>query len=234
MVFPNNYLPSTSQPWGREVQKRIELAEIAISRNEKNNDARDTQLASAQDRLSAQLVQVNNVANQANQTAISAAAAAEQANSAIALANEAITTIQYILGILDTTPPPNGSGSSSGTFVGPTFEMNGDVITSVTLNAPSGATNANVSASCNIYTVSEVAGYPATGSFYLADSTTSSDTVNWAISSSAMQTNTYSQTFAKSYTGVTSVTIYVKINGGPLSWEAQSIGADLNVSVTWG
>lgn len=52
MVFPNNYLPSTSQPWGREVQKRIELAETAIARNEKNNDTRDTQLDAAMNRLS--------------------------------------------------------------------------------------------------------------------------------------------------------------------------------------
>lgn len=51
MTFPKNYLPPTSQPWGREVQKRIELAQAAISRNERNGDARDTQLAAAFDRL---------------------------------------------------------------------------------------------------------------------------------------------------------------------------------------
>jgi hypothetical protein len=56
MAFPNNFLPSNSQPWGREVQKRIELAEIAISRNERNGDARDTQLAAAFDRLNATVI----------------------------------------------------------------------------------------------------------------------------------------------------------------------------------
>lgn len=59
MVFPNSYLPTTSQPWGREVQKRIELAETAITRNEKNNDARDTQLAASMDRLSTTVLKAN-------------------------------------------------------------------------------------------------------------------------------------------------------------------------------
>ncbi len=53
MAFPNSFLPSNSLPWGREVQKRIELAETAIARNERNGDARDTQLAAAFDRLNA-------------------------------------------------------------------------------------------------------------------------------------------------------------------------------------
>jgi hypothetical protein len=63
MVFPNNFLPSNSQPWGREVQKRIELAETAISRNERNGDARDTQLAAAFDRLNATVLKSQQALN---------------------------------------------------------------------------------------------------------------------------------------------------------------------------
>lgn len=67
MVFPNSYLPTTSQPWGREVQKRIELAETAITRNEKNNDARDTQLAASMDRLSTTVLAASAAATKAQQ-----------------------------------------------------------------------------------------------------------------------------------------------------------------------
>jgi hypothetical protein len=63
MAFPTNYLPSNSQPWGREVQKRIELAETAISRNERNGDARDTQLASAFERLNATVLKSQEALN---------------------------------------------------------------------------------------------------------------------------------------------------------------------------
>jgi hypothetical protein len=51
MPFPSNFLPANSQPWGREIQKRIEATETTVARNERNNDVRDTQLASAFDRL---------------------------------------------------------------------------------------------------------------------------------------------------------------------------------------
>lgn len=53
MVFPTSYLPSNSQPWGREVEKRIEKTETALNRATVNNDARDNQLAAAMDRLNA-------------------------------------------------------------------------------------------------------------------------------------------------------------------------------------
>jgi hypothetical protein len=63
MSFPNNYLPSNSQAWGREVQKRIENTETAVARNERNNDARDTQLASAFDRLNATVLKSQEALN---------------------------------------------------------------------------------------------------------------------------------------------------------------------------
>lgn len=67
MVFPTSYLPATSQPWGREVQKRIEQTETTVARNEKNNDARDTQLAAAMDRLSTTVLSANAAATKAQQ-----------------------------------------------------------------------------------------------------------------------------------------------------------------------
>lgn len=79
MVFPNSYLPATSQPWGREVQKRIEQTETTVARNEKNNDARDTQLAAAMDRLSTTVL-----------TASAAATKAQEAVDSIISVEEAV------------------------------------------------------------------------------------------------------------------------------------------------
>jgi hypothetical protein len=235
MPFPSNYLPSNAQPWGREVQKRIETTEATVARNERNNDARDTQLASAQLRLNDQLIKTNTIANQANQTAIQAAAVAQQATAGVELANEALTQIQYILGILEATPPPGGSNTATNVTVGPSFGFDNYTLVSVTVTSPSGATSANLSASVSLWTNSEQAGYPMGGTFYITDGTTANSSDEFYVSSNAMQTNTYSQTYTKSYASASSITIYVKIDSiQALASESQEIGATLNVSVTWG
>lgn len=51
MAFPNSNLPTAAQPWGREVQKRIENTEAIVSKNETNNVVRDAQLQNSYDRL---------------------------------------------------------------------------------------------------------------------------------------------------------------------------------------
>lgn len=56
MVFPTSNLPTVSQTWGREVQKRIENAEKTAVTNEINNVARDAQLASSYRRLDAAVI----------------------------------------------------------------------------------------------------------------------------------------------------------------------------------
>ena len=235
MAFPTSYLPSGSQPWGREIQKRIELAEAAIARNERNNSARDTQLASAQDRLSEQLIRTNALAVQANTTAVQAAAVAGQATAGVELANEALTQIQYILGILNETPPPGGSLTATNVTVGPSSGFSGYTLVSLTATSPSGAMNANLSASVSLWTNSEINSYPSSGTFYITDGTTANTATNYSVSSTAMQTNTYSQTYTQSYTGVSSITIYVKLDSiQALVDETQEIGATLNASVTWG
>lgn len=48
--FPNSNLSTTSQPWGREVEKRIVDTAIKVDSNEVNNNARDTQLLAALNR----------------------------------------------------------------------------------------------------------------------------------------------------------------------------------------
>jgi hypothetical protein len=48
--FPNSNLPTTSQPWGREVEKRVVDTAIKVDSNEVNNAARDRQLLAALNR----------------------------------------------------------------------------------------------------------------------------------------------------------------------------------------
>lgn len=235
MAFPSNYLPSNAQPWGREVQKRIELAEAAIARNERNNDARDTQLAASQNRLSEQLIKTNQIAVQANQTAVQATAIAQQASSSLELANEALTQIQYILGILSEPTPPGGSNTATNVIIGPSYEFDNYTLVSVTVTAPSGATSANVSASVSLWTNSEISGYPMGGTFYITDGTTANSPAEFYVSSTPMQTNTYTQGYSKSYASVSTVTLYVKIDSiQSLVNEYQEIGATITVSATWG
>lgn len=234
MTFPNNYLASGSQPWGREVQKRIELAEATIARNEKNNDARDTQLASSQARLSDQLIKTNSIAVQANQTAVQASATAQQATAGIELANEALTQIQYILGILNEPTPPSGSNTATGVTVGPSFSFDNYTLVSLTLTPPTAPASANLSASVNLWTNSEISGYPMSGDFYITDGTTANTAAPFYVSSTAMQTNNYTQGYVKTYTNVSSIILYVKINSiQALVDEGQEIGATLSASVTW-
>jgi len=235
MPFPNNYLPSNAQPWGREVQKRIETTEATVARNERNNDARDTQLASAQLRLNDQLIKTNQIAVQANQTAIQASAIAQQATSSLELANEALTQIQFILGILEETPPPGGSNTATNVIVGPSYEFDDYTLVSVTVSAPSGATSANISASLTLWTNSEIAGYPMGGTFHITDGTTANSPSEFYVSGNAMQTNNYSQGYSKAYSSVSTVTLYVKIDSiQALVNEYQEIGATITVSATWG
>lgn len=75
--FPNSNLPTTSQPWGREVEKQLVNVSLLVKSNEINNNARDTQ-------LSASLNRVNLATINAQSAADAAAAAAGTANDALA------------------------------------------------------------------------------------------------------------------------------------------------------
>lgn len=60
MLFQKNNLPSDSQPWGRQVEDRIDALESLVASNEINNIARDKQLASSFANLSGTINQLNN------------------------------------------------------------------------------------------------------------------------------------------------------------------------------
>jgi len=75
MAFSRNYLSAQSQPWAREIQKRLSNIETAFRSAEVNNTTRDDQLAASFRRLDATFLETQQAAadaQQASQDAIDA------------------------------------------------------------------------------------------------------------------------------------------------------------------
>lgn len=70
-LFPNSNLSTASQPWGREVEKRLVNLDLTVKSNEINNSARDIQLANSLSRVNSALLQA--------QSAISSILSVEEA-----------------------------------------------------------------------------------------------------------------------------------------------------------
>jgi peptidoglycan hydrolase CwlO-like protein len=88
-VFPNSNLASSSQPWGREVQKRVEILESQLSLERTNGATVDAQLQSSYRRLDQtvkDLIQadldIQAALGQSNQAITDAASAASAAQTA--------------------------------------------------------------------------------------------------------------------------------------------------------
>lgn len=60
-IIPNNNLPESSQPWGREIQKKVETLESDLSLLKKNTDTVDSQLQSSYKRLDQTVRSIDNV-----------------------------------------------------------------------------------------------------------------------------------------------------------------------------
>jgi hypothetical protein len=97
VTFPNSYLSTASQPWGRIVEKQLVDLSLLVTSNEINNSARDKQLLAS--------------LNRTNATAISAQAAADTANAALADIGAVKTNI-YVPG----TTQINGTSIKTGTI----------------------------------------------------------------------------------------------------------------------
>jgi hypothetical protein len=90
-IIPSSYLPVASQPWGREIQKRLESLESNFSLQKTNTNTVDSQLQSSYKRLdetvrslSAISIDVSDITTLSNQ-------AVSIANSAIAALNTLAT-----------------------------------------------------------------------------------------------------------------------------------------------
>jgi hypothetical protein len=82
-LFPNSNLSTASQPWGREVEKRLVNLDLTVNSNEINNTARDNQLANSLTRVNAALINAQSAANAAAAAAATAQSAADDAQNAI-------------------------------------------------------------------------------------------------------------------------------------------------------
>jgi hypothetical protein len=50
-IIPNSNLPASSQPWGREIQKRLQILESEVARQKINNNSDNSQIQSSYKRL---------------------------------------------------------------------------------------------------------------------------------------------------------------------------------------
>jgi hypothetical protein len=50
-IIPNSNLPASSQPWGREIQKRLQSLESEVARQKINNNSADSQIQASYKRL---------------------------------------------------------------------------------------------------------------------------------------------------------------------------------------
>ena len=107
-IIPSSYLPVASQPWGREIQKRLESLESNFSLQKTNTNTVDSQLQSSYKRLDETVRSLGTInVDITNITAIS--------NQAIAIANNAIAGLNS-LGSIDSPYTVNGD-NITGTFL---------------------------------------------------------------------------------------------------------------------
>jgi hypothetical protein len=96
MVFPKNNLPVESQPWTRDVEKRVVNLESSFRSAEVNNVTRDSQALSQIRRLD---VAVTDVGLAAAEAAAAAATANQAASDALDAANTANTSINGLISL---------------------------------------------------------------------------------------------------------------------------------------
>jgi hypothetical protein len=130
-VFPNSNLASSSQPWGREVQKRVEILESQFSLQKINTSTVDAQLQASYRRLDETVkgllqadLNIQAALAQSNIAIVDAAAAADDAAAAAEDAQNAIDGL-------------TGLGSSGSTYSINAGNISGGTITGVTLQTAS-------------------------------------------------------------------------------------------------
>lgn len=109
ITFPNSYLSTNSQPWGRVVEKQLTDIKLMVTSNEINNSARDNQLANSLARV--------NVALANAQTAITNAQTAIDGVQNI-IDNIYVTGTETINGAVVAAATLNGSTIVTGTIPG--------------------------------------------------------------------------------------------------------------------
>ena len=111
VVIPNNNLPVSSQPWGREVQKKLEELERNFNLQKINSNTVDSQLQSSYKRLDTAVKNIDNVY-------VDVDAITEISNNAVTVANEAMTDITTLSSLVQSGPPPTPTSTNSATGFG--------------------------------------------------------------------------------------------------------------------
>jgi len=107
-IIPISYLPVASQPWGREIQKRLESLESNFSLQKTNTNTVDTQLQSSYKRLDETVRSLSVISvDISDVTALS--------NQAISIANSAIAGLNS-LATTGSSYPINAGNVTSGTM----------------------------------------------------------------------------------------------------------------------
>jgi hypothetical protein len=107
-IIPSNNLPTSSQPWGREIQKRLEDLESNFSLQKINSATVDSQLQSSYKRLDKTVRSIDNVT-------VDISAITEVSEEAIETANTALSGLSS-LASEDSLYTVNASNLSGGTI----------------------------------------------------------------------------------------------------------------------
>jgi hypothetical protein len=105
-VFPNNNLPTASQPWGREVTRQLSTLIQTVESSQINNTARDNQLNSSITSLNSTVASLQSLIQNVSSTYTYAVSLSEEIELT---AGTAENVLQTTISIPVTIPPGTGS-----------------------------------------------------------------------------------------------------------------------------
>jgi hypothetical protein len=110
-IIPNNNLPVSSQPWGREIQKKLEELERNFNLQKINSNTVDSQLQSSYKRLDTAVKNIDNVFVDVN-------AITEISDNAVTVANEAKADVTSLENFIQSGPAPTATVTSAASGFG--------------------------------------------------------------------------------------------------------------------
>lgn len=231
MIFPNSNLPNDAQPWGREIQKRVESIESTVKSNDVNNTARDRQLAASVARIDKAVTEL----------AITQGIVSGTTNDLTSINNELASLNAQINNNL-----VNGSMSLS--YAGADGSKTDAAVARLTFAKPSWATKVTVNCTGNVDAVTtDQSGNPISGTMTvqidgvkaqyatsLTDPTLTGTVVNKSISTTASNVHTNAiQSFSRSFTTSGSVVVELIVTKTANTLTTATYIANLVASAYW-
>lgn len=231
MIFPNSNLPNDAQPWGREVQKRVEGLESTVKSNDVNNTARDRQLAASVARIDKTVTEL----------AITQGLVSGATNDLTAVNNE--------LASLNTQVNNNlVNGTMTLAYAGVDGSRTDAAVARVTFAKPAWASKVTVHCTGNVDSfTTDQAGNPISGTMTvqidgvkaqyatsLTDPTLTGTAVNKSISTTASNVHTNAvQSFSRSFTTSGSVVVELIVTKTANTLTTATYIANLVASAYW-